>query len=130
MFGFGDDDHRAVYGGEHKAKFSHELVAGAASFEAMKMFEDRQRREGEPVSHGLAKEMIAGFAGGEVDKLIETRGLDDLDREQTRNRAIGQAQYNYDQHYGQYDQWHPDQPPPVDYNQYNYGDSQPYGQGW
>jgi hypothetical protein len=130
MFGFGDDDHQAVYGGEHQAKFSHELIAGAASFEAMKLFEDRQRREGKPVSHAFAKEALAGLAGGEVDKLFETRGLDYLDRDQVQNRAVEQAQYNYDQHYGGYDEWHPQQAPRVEYNNYNYGDSAPYGQGW
>ena len=31
---------------EREGKFSHELIAGAASFEAMKLFEDRQRKEG------------------------------------------------------------------------------------
>jgi hypothetical protein len=121
MFGFGEDDHQQVYGGEHQAKFSHELVAGAASFEAMKLFEDRQRREGKPVSHAFAKEMLAGIAGGEVDKLIETKGLDYLDGERARRDATERAQMNYDQHYGQREEWHPDHPPPFDYNQYNYG---------
>lgn len=37
-----------MYGGqEHEAKFSHELIGGAAAFEGMKLFEDRQREEGE-----------------------------------------------------------------------------------
>lgn len=41
------DSHQEVYGdGGHEAKFSHELVGGAAAFEAMKLFEDKQRREG------------------------------------------------------------------------------------
>lgn len=41
------DAHEQVYGGqEHEAKFSHELLGGAAAFEGMKLFEDRQRREG------------------------------------------------------------------------------------
>ena len=57
----------------------------------MKLFEDHQRKEGEtailssmnwlltiitgkPVSHAFAKELLAGFAGGEVDKLAETKG--------------------------------------------------------
>lgn len=71
---------------------SHELVAGAASFEGMKLFEDNQRKQGthrdrlapfshlahidlgKPVSHAFAKELLAGFAGGEVDKLAETHG--------------------------------------------------------
>lgn len=131
MFGFGEEHHQAVYGGDdHQAKFSHELIAGAASFEAMKLFEDRQRREGKPVSHQFAKEALAGIAGGEVDKLFETRGLDYLDRRQAQDQAVQQVQYNYDQHYGGYDQWQPNQAPPRDFNNYNYGNSAPYGQGW
>ena len=31
-------------------------------------------REGKPVSHQFAKELLAGFAGGEIDKLAETHG--------------------------------------------------------
>ena len=31
---------------ERKGKFTHELLAGAASFEGFKLFEDHQRREG------------------------------------------------------------------------------------
>jgi len=32
------------------------------------------RNSGKPVSHAFAKELLAGFAGGEVDKLAETHG--------------------------------------------------------
>lgn len=82
---FATDDaqqnHQEVYdqdGGydnpDNKGKLSHELIAGAASFEGMKLFEDHQRKEGQPVSHQFAKELLAGFAGGEVDKLAETHG--------------------------------------------------------
>jgi hypothetical protein len=40
-------EHRdAVYNGEHQSHLSHEVVAGGAAFEAMKLFEDRQRSEG------------------------------------------------------------------------------------
>ena len=44
--GESDEAHRQVYGGEHEAKFSHELIAGAASFAGMKAWEDHQRKEG------------------------------------------------------------------------------------
>lgn len=115
MFGFGE--HQEVYGGEtHESKFSHELIAGAASFEAMKLFEDRQRREGQPVSHAFAKELLAGIAGGEVDKLFETKGLDFLDRERAKRQAIDHVQESYDQHYGNSEQWSPDQAPPQNWN--------------
>lgn len=48
MFGFGEaKEHRdAVYEGQHEGKLSHEIVAGGAAFEAMKLFEDRQRKNG------------------------------------------------------------------------------------
>ena len=42
----------------------------------MKVFEDHQRKEGKQVSHQFAKELIAGFAGAEADKLAETKGMD------------------------------------------------------
>jgi hypothetical protein len=31
---------------EHEAKFSHELIGGAAAFEAMKAYEDHEARNG------------------------------------------------------------------------------------
>ena len=51
MFGFDEsrDAHQEVYGSggyENQAKFSHELIAGAAAFEGMKQWEDHQRKEG------------------------------------------------------------------------------------
>ncbi|OKL64620.1 hypothetical protein UA08_00302 [Talaromyces atroroseus] len=101
--------HQQVYGGEqHEAKFSHELIGGAASFEAFKAFEDHQRREGKPVSHAFAKELLAGFAGAEVDKLVETKGLTEWDKIEARRHAKENAENLYDQHYGGQDQWHPD----------------------
>ena len=37
-----------MYNGEehHEGKFSHEFAAGAASFAAMKAYEDHERKEG------------------------------------------------------------------------------------
>lgn len=54
LLGDSQDAHEQVYGGGNnddedygnKAKFSHELIAGAASFEGFKLFEDHQRKEG------------------------------------------------------------------------------------
>lgn len=122
MFGFGhhEDSYNQCYGDQHEGSFTHELVAGGASFAAAKMFEDRQRREGKPVSHAFAKELIAGIAGGEVDKLFETKGLDYLDRDEAKRQAIENAQRGYDDHYGGQEQWHPDQPPPFDYQSDRY----------
>ena len=109
---------------EHKAKFSHELISGAAAFEGMKLFEDHQRREGEPVSHGFAKELLAGFVGGEVDKLAETKGEDAWDRHKTKERAQRGAEQMYDDHYGQQDRYDPQQrdAPNFSYDRREYGE--------
>ncbi|KAI0910695.1 hypothetical protein F4823DRAFT_360075 [Ustulina deusta] len=106
MFGFEESRQKRdeIYEGEpHKSHLSHELVAGGAAFEAMKLFEDRQRREGKVVNHSLAKEVLVGLAGAEVDKLFETKGLDSLDREKAKHHAKKQAEHLYEQQYGQYD---------------------------
>lgn len=93
------------------------------------MFEDRQRKEGmfeaspldfqsdqftnstcstgKPVSHAFAKELLAGFAAGEIDKLAETKGEDWVREHRMRERSQEQAEHLYDQHYGQDDQYDP-----------------------
>ncbi|CAK4033015.1 Hypothetical predicted protein [Lecanosticta acicola] len=113
MFGFGEarDQYQQSYGSDdgNKAELSHEVLAGGASFAAMKMFEDHQRKEGKPVSHQFAKELIAGFAGAEVDKLAETKGADYIDREKAKRQARDNAEQLYDQQYGGNDQFDPDQ---------------------
>ncbi|KAI0546623.1 hypothetical protein F4680DRAFT_451767 [Xylaria scruposa] len=111
MFGFdeGREQRDQIYDGQpHESHLSHELIGGGAAFEAMKLFEDRQRREGKTVNHGFAKEVLAGIAGAEVDKLFETKGLDAFDREKAKHHAKKQAEELYDQQYGQYDQYDPD----------------------
>jgi hypothetical protein len=73
---------------KNQSSFGHELVAGGAAFAGFKAFEDHQRNEGscahtwsipgvllttttgKPVSHQFAKELLAGFAGAEVDKIV------------------------------------------------------------
>lgn len=92
----------------HKAELSHELIAGAAAFEAAKAWEKHQEengtvalssftfpvsirltalKSGKPENHALAKELLAGFAGAAVDRLVETKGLDYLDREKAKHHA-------------------------------------------
>jgi hypothetical protein len=67
---------------------------------AIKAYEDHVRRTGEQVSHPMMKEMLAGFATAEVDKLFETKGLDFLDREKAKRRAIQQAHALAEEKYG------------------------------
>ena len=69
----GENSYDQVYNNdnfeENKSSFGHELVAGGAAFAGFKAFEDHQRKEGKPVSHAFAKELVAGFAAAEVDKV-------------------------------------------------------------
>ncbi|KIW18702.1 hypothetical protein PV08_02991 [Exophiala spinifera] len=111
-FDDGRDAHQEVYGSggyDNQAKFSHELLAGGAAFEGMKLFEDHQRKEGKPVSHAFAKELLAGFVGGEIDKLAETKGMDEYDAYEAKKKAREHAERMYDQHYDGMDQYNPDQ---------------------
>jgi hypothetical protein len=68
------------YGSDNKAELSHELIAGAASYEAMKAYEEHCQKEGKPESHERAKEIIAGFAGAFIDRELETRGVSTYSR--------------------------------------------------
>ncbi|KAF3906951.1 hypothetical protein AA313_de0208820 [Arthrobotrys entomopaga] len=89
------DAHAQVYGGQtHKAEWSHELIAGAAAFEAAREYEKRNGG-----SHGLTKEIFAGLAGAEADKLVETHGLNEIDKLRARHAAKQQAEQLYDQQY-------------------------------
>jgi len=54
---------------------------------------------GKPVSHAFAKELLAGFVGGEVDKLAETKGEDAWDHHEARKHAEQSAERMYDEHY-------------------------------
>ncbi|PAV20888.1 phosphoglycerate mutase family [Pyrrhoderma noxium] len=72
---------------EHKAKLSHEIIGGAAAYEAAKAYEEHIAREGKPDSHAKAKEILAGFAGAFIDREFETRGLDFIDKERAKHDA-------------------------------------------
>ena len=59
---FGDDSDQAqayaTYNGDHQASVSHELIAGAASYEAAKAYENHIAENGQPASHAEAKELL------------------------------------------------------------------------
>ncbi|KAM5540524.1 hypothetical protein V8D89_005982 [Ganoderma adspersum] len=68
----------------HQAKLSHELIAAAASYEAAKAYEDHVAKNGQPDSHAKAKEILAALAGGFVDRIVETKGLDYVDKQKAK----------------------------------------------
>ncbi|BGP41846.1 hypothetical protein JCM10450v2_005914 [Rhodotorula kratochvilovae] len=98
---FFDDDssqanaYQKVQNGEasqHEASFAHELLAGAAAFEAQKAYLDHKERNGTPENHEVAKELLAGFAAAAVDRFAETKGLDFADREKAKYEARRQVE--------------------------------------
>jgi hypothetical protein len=116
--------HEQVYGysgqytEHHKASLTHEVLGGAAGFFAMRAYEDHQRKLGHPVQHAFAKEILAAIAAAEVDKLVETRGMDWIDREKAKRHATQQAHQLYDQQYGGQDMQYYDRNQ-FDWNQFH-----------
>src|SRR5580698_11224422 len=79
-------------GGMPHGDVTHELLAGAAGFEAMRMYEHHREREGIVEHHELGKELVAGFAAAEVDKHFEQERYRNIERDQAREQAQQQAQ--------------------------------------
>ncbi|KAL6835037.1 hypothetical protein V8C40DRAFT_261703 [Trichoderma camerunense] len=87
----------------HEAKWSHELIGGAAAYEAAKAYEDHVAQNGHPDEHAQAKEILAGAIGFFVDREVETKGLDFIDRERAKRHAQEQAEQQLNNQYG--DRW-------------------------
>lgn len=149
--GESEDAHNQVYNNDgqpdNESSFGHELLAGGASFAAFRAFENHQRAEGmslhsyshypflqsltyictgKPVDHALAKEILAGFAGAEVDKLAETKGMDEVDKIRAKHQAKENVSNMYDEHYinnkgaDRYDPNQYDPPSQLGYGEDNY----------
>ncbi|KAI8342730.1 hypothetical protein BC941DRAFT_413683 [Chlamydoabsidia padenii] len=75
-----DAAHTKVYK-EKKSHASHQLLAGAVAYQAVKIWEKNQEEKGEDVSHGTLKKIIASIAAAELVKVIEERGGQDDDED-------------------------------------------------
>jgi hypothetical protein len=76
-------------GGIPHHEVTHDLLAGAAGFEAVRMYEHHREREGIAEHHALGKELLAGFAAAEVDKHFDSGRFGHLDRDQAPSPAAG-----------------------------------------
>ncbi|KAJ3568512.1 hypothetical protein NP233_g5657 [Leucocoprinus birnbaumii] len=94
MFGH-DSEHKkhhdAITGDEHKGHFSHDAIAAAAAYEAMKKYNEHCEKNGKPASHDKAKEIIAAAASGFLTHLVETKGLNYIDRKKAEKQAQEEA---------------------------------------
>jgi hypothetical protein len=79
---------------------THELLAAAVGFEAMRMYELHREREGIPVHHRVAKELLAAFVAAEIDRHFDTGRYRHLSRREARRMAHEQAQWLWQQQYG------------------------------
>ncbi|KAF8805501.1 hypothetical protein BYT27DRAFT_7192531 [Phlegmacium glaucopus] len=84
--------HDQVTNSGHKAALSHELVAAAASYEAANAYKKHCEANGKPTSHAKAKELLAGFSGAFVDHMVETKGLDFIDKEKAKHASKKQLE--------------------------------------
>jgi len=57
----------------------------------MKAYEDHCAANGKPDSHAEAKELIAGFAAAFIDREVETKGLDFIDKQKAKRQARQQV---------------------------------------
>ncbi|KDR69416.1 hypothetical protein GALMADRAFT_255900 [Galerina marginata CBS 339.88] len=71
----------------HKADLTHDLIAAAASYEAVKAYEKHVSKNGPPDSHAEAKEFLAAAAGGFITHIVETKGLDYVDKRKAEKAA-------------------------------------------
>jgi uncharacterized protein DUF3759 len=95
------DAYDQVYGGGRpQHEVTHELLAGAAGFEAMRLWERHRENEGIPEHHELAKELLAGFVAAEIDKHFESGRYGHLNPHEAKRLAREQADYLWQQQYG------------------------------
>ncbi|CAG8702057.1 12295_t:CDS:2, partial [Cetraspora pellucida] len=93
--------HNDVYGEKkHKGHLTHEIIVGAAAFEAMRHFEKKyEEKTGQKDKFAFAKEALVALAAAEVEKLIETKGLDSFDKMKAKRHAQEAAEKLYEEKY-------------------------------
>ncbi|KAG2147552.1 hypothetical protein DEU56DRAFT_784561 [Suillus clintonianus] len=89
--------HAQVTGG-HTAKLSHELIASAAAYEAAKAYEKHVQKNGKPANHAKAVELLAALTGGFIDRIAETKGMDEVDKEKAKHAAHERAKSTLEKH--------------------------------
>ncbi|KAI9226790.1 MAG: hypothetical protein DHS80DRAFT_32408 [Piptocephalis tieghemiana] len=99
-----EEAHKQVYEeektGERKAHKSHELIAAAAGYEAVKAYQKHREEKGLSHNHSTIKQIVGGLAMAEAVKLLETRGHSSSEEKQkAAAAAAAQAEAMVDQKY-------------------------------
>ncbi|KAI8137771.1 ricin B lectin domain-containing protein [Fennellomyces sp. T-0311] len=81
--------HREVYTAptERKAHLSHQLIAGAAAYEAVKYYGRHKESQGEDFNHGFIKKSVAALAAAQIVKFAEEHDWSSKDREEATRQA-------------------------------------------
>ncbi|KAI9931800.1 hypothetical protein ASPWEDRAFT_180911 [Aspergillus wentii DTO 134E9] len=97
---FHEDSYNQVQQSQgHEAHITHDLIGGAAGYEAVKKFNEYQAQHGKVVEHGQAKELIGGFAAAALTNLFETKGLDQVDKIKAQHAAKKHSEEHLEGHY-------------------------------
>ncbi|KAJ5900347.1 uncharacterized protein N7473_004417 [Penicillium subrubescens] len=79
--------YRQVNDSSDNAELSVELLGAAASYQAMKEYEDHVARNGKPDSYPEAKSLAAAFVASSLQRLIEIKDLDCFDAKKAQGEA-------------------------------------------
>ncbi|KAI9264722.1 hypothetical protein BY458DRAFT_476840 [Sporodiniella umbellata] len=97
-----EEAYNKIQNEEHKADWTHELLAAAGGFAAMRAYNKKQEEEGaNPENdHHVAKQMLAALAAASVDHMAESKGMDWVDRQKAKKHAEEEAQKMYSEKTG------------------------------
>ncbi|KAK7001743.1 hypothetical protein R3P38DRAFT_3044253 [Favolaschia claudopus] len=68
--------------------------------QAAKAYTKHCEENGKPQSHAKAKEILAGLTGAFVDRIVETKGLDAVDKEKAKHEAHKKNEAKLNEHGG------------------------------
>ncbi|KAI8994868.1 hypothetical protein BDB01DRAFT_774382 [Pilobolus umbonatus] len=73
---------------EKKTGASYELIAGAVAYQAVQMWEKKQRESGQDVKFGIARKLVASLAAAELSKVLKDRGISEDNRADDHKRDL------------------------------------------
>jgi len=62
-------------------------MAGAAAFEAAKLYQEHCAKNGKPPTHARAKEIFAALIGVFIEREFENRGMNSSDKHKVKHEA-------------------------------------------
>ncbi|KAI7860605.1 hypothetical protein BDC45DRAFT_563765 [Circinella umbellata] len=94
--------HRQVYNEptERKAHLSHQLIAGAAAYEAVKAYGRHQEGKGEEFNHSFIKKSVAAIAAAQIVKFAEEHDWSSKDKEEATRQAEAAANHYSQREFG------------------------------